>query len=84
MSDNGELKDTVKTEDIVFAVTRVKKDGKEQLYTYLNPENRCQLEVALMRMTHTCYGVFNAMSFDEQAKNKSSILKPNDFTGMKR
>lgn len=78
--DNGDTlpKDleTVNLEDLIIAVKR-NKDGK--IETLVGPSNRQELEIALMRITHQCFGIFNAMSHAEQQskiieKPQGSIL----------
>jgi len=64
--------DFVNVKDLILAVKR--GDGK--IETLVAPVNRVELEIALMRITHQCYGVFNAMSHAEQQSKKSVIQKP--------
>lgn len=67
---NGEAKETVEIKDLVIAVRR----GEKNLEVLVNTANRPELEVALMRLTHTVFGVFNAMSHDAQKSSK--IIQP--------
>jgi len=71
MSDNGDtIKETVKLDDLIIAVKR----GENGIETLINTANRQELEIALMRLTHQVYGVFNAMSYAAQQEKK--IIKP--------
>lgn len=69
--DNGDsIKETVALDELILAVKRG-KDG--QIETMVSPATRAELEVALMRITHLCYGIFNAMSHEAQ---QSKIVQP--------
>ena len=82
MGDNGELhnKETVNVEDLVLAVKR----GENGIETLVNSNNRAELEVALMRLTHQVFGVFNAMSHAAQEASKSKIVKPGGIMNFAR
>lgn len=81
MGDNGELKETVNIEDLIIAVRRG-KDG--QIETLINTANRQELEISLMRLTHQCYGVFNAMSYAKAQENKPKIVQPGGIMNFAR
>jgi hypothetical protein len=73
-------KEMVAVEDLIIAV---KRDGEGKISTLINTGNRQELEVSLMRLTHQCYGIFNAMSFaDQQAAGKGRIIKPGGNGGI--
>jgi len=61
-------------DDLIMAVQRT-DHGVE---TLVAPTSREELEIALMRLTHQCYGIFNAMSHAAQEASKSKIVKPGD------
>lgn len=86
--DNGDIikepdREMVAIDDLIIAVKRG-KDGAFE--TLINPKSRTELEIALMRLTHMAYGIFNAMSNEAQ---KKAIIKPkgsmlNFARGLKR
>ena len=59
-------------DDLIIAVQRT-DHGVE---TLVAPTSREELEIALSRITHQCYGIFNAMSHAAQKASKSRIIKP--------
>lgn len=63
----------VSINDLILAVKR----GKENIgiETYIGATNRTELEIALMRITHQAFGIFNAMSYAQQQSN-TKIIKP--------
>lgn len=84
MSDNGKTPEQIKadkftenpdqfidTEELILAVRRG-SEGKVE--TLIGAVQRQELEVALMRITHQVYGIFNAMSYENQ--KQSGIIKP--------
>ena len=87
MGDNGEIKtpeelkkqafeanpdDFININELIIAV---KKKGN-LLETLIGSVSRTELEIALMRITHQCFGVFNAMSHAQQQANAPKIVKP--------
>jgi hypothetical protein len=70
-------------DDLILAAKR----GKNGIDTLIAPASRTELEIALMRITHQCYGVFNAMSMAQQQAQKK-IVQPKhgvmDFVRRKR
>jgi hypothetical protein len=71
MSNNGGAENEVKIDDLIIAVRRG-ENGK--IETLVNSADRAELEIALMRLGHQVFGVFNAMSYAQQ--KKSEIIKP--------
>jgi len=63
-------------DDLILAAQRC---GDEPVETLVAPSCREELEIALSRITHKCYGIFNAMSHAAQEANKSKIVKSGGF-----
>lgn len=64
--------DFVHVSELIIAVRKNKNGGID---TLINTNNRADLEVSLMRLTHQCFGVFNAMSYEAMQANKK-IIQP--------
>ena len=59
--------------DMDELIIAVKRGDGNILQTFINTVTRTELEIALMRLTHQCFGVFNAMS---HAQQQAQIIKP--------
>ena len=71
----------VNLNDMILAVRRGPHDNLE---TFLAPVNRVELEVALMRITHQAFGIFNAMSYAQQEAAKPKIQAPGGIINFAR
>ena len=58
--------------ELVLAVKRT--DNKVE--TLIGSSSRTELEISLIRITHQCFGVFNAMSHAQQQASNPKIVKP--------
>ena len=59
----------INIDDLIIAVKKVDKG----IETLVAPTSREQLEISLSRVTHHCFGIFNAMSNADQQANKPKI-----------
>lgn len=63
----------VDIDELIIAVKR----SDAGIETFINHVSREDIEVSLIRLTHQCYGVFNAMSYAKQQKEQQGkIINP--------
>lgn len=72
--------DFINVKDLILAVKR-NSSGVE---TLIAPSSRQELEVALMRITHQAFGIFNAMSHAQQQASKPKIVQPGGILNFAR
>lgn len=79
------MDDNIKISELIIGARRTEGNNIE---TLINTNTRTELEVSLMRLTHHCYGIFNAMSMAAHKAQESKIIKPKgsiiDFVRRKR